>query len=238
MSKSFLYRQRFGYGMGDFACNLIWQVISLYLLYFYTDVMKLDAASIATMFVVCRIIDGITDVLVGYAIDKTHSRWGKSRPWFLFGAIPFALSAFLAFTVPDISPEGKLAYAYATYIFLSFMYTVVNIPLASILPAMTDGRGARLKAHERAHSPSNLMVANLFVPFLTKRLGKRNLYSLSAAVQLLGLVIIWLGDKSTSIIMVGAFISAAGYGVKESIYFSMQADPVDYGEWKTGVQNV
>lgn len=67
MSKSFLYRQRFGYGMGDFACNLIWQVISLYLLYFYTDVMKLDAASIATMFVVCRIIDGITDVLVGYA---------------------------------------------------------------------------------------------------------------------------------------------------------------------------
>ena len=80
MSKSFLYRQRFGYGMGDFACNLIWQVISLYLLYFYTDVMKLDAASIATMFVVCRIIDGITDVLVGYAIDKTHSRWGKSRP--------------------------------------------------------------------------------------------------------------------------------------------------------------
>ena len=143
MSKSFLYRQRFGYGLGDFACNLIWQVISLYLLYFYTDVMKLDAASIATMFVVCRIIDGITDVLVGYAIDKTHSRWGKSRPWFLFGAIPFALSAFLAFTVPDISPEGKLAYAYATYIFLSFMYTVVNIPLASILPAMTDDMNER-----------------------------------------------------------------------------------------------
>ena len=62
--KRFLYRQRFGYGMGDFACNLIWQVISLYLLYFYTDVMKLNAAAIATMFVVCRVIDGITDILV------------------------------------------------------------------------------------------------------------------------------------------------------------------------------
>ena len=356
ISKSFLYRQRFGYGMGDFACNLIWQVISLYLLYFYTDVMKLDAASIATMFVVCRIIDGITDVLVGYAIDKTHSRWGKSRPWFLFGAIPFALSAFLAFTVPDISPEGKLAYAYATYIFLSFMYTVVNIPLASILPAMTDdmnertvlatwrkflaflgativsatalsmvhyigkgdevlgfrvvmgvfgvigtlcffltfalvrennlqedGKSVSLKeavGSLAVNTPWKLfalnimfmwtgffiqsaaliyyykyyvgstyltslvatimtmvpMVANLFVPFLAKRLGKRNLYSVSAACQLIGLVIIWLGDKSTSIIIAGAFISAAGYGVKESIYFSMQADPVDYGEWKTGVQ--
>ena len=137
-SKLFLYKQRFGYGMGDFACNLIWQVISLYLLYFYTDVMELDPVAIAAMFVVCRVIDAVTDVLVGFAIDKTKSRWGKSRPWFLFGAIPFAVSAFLAFSVPDITPDGKLIYAYATYIFLSFMYTVVNIPLASILPAMTD----------------------------------------------------------------------------------------------------
>lgn len=95
------------------------------------------------MFVVCRIIDAITDVLVGYAIDKTHSRWGKSRSWFLFGAVPFALSAYLAFSVPDISLEGKLIYAYATYIFLSFMYTVVNIPLASILLAMTDDMNER-----------------------------------------------------------------------------------------------
>ena len=70
-TKLFLYQQRFGYGMGDFACNLIWQVISLYLLYFYTDVMELDPAAVAAMFVVCRVIDAITDVLVGFAIDKT-----------------------------------------------------------------------------------------------------------------------------------------------------------------------
>ena len=105
-----LYKQRFGYGLGDFACNLIWQVISLYLLYFYTDVAKLNAIAIAGMFVVCRVIDGITDLLVGFAIDKTRTRWGKSRPWFLFGAIPFALAAFLAFSVPDISPNGKLEF--------------------------------------------------------------------------------------------------------------------------------
>ncbi|MBR0249103.1 MAG: MFS transporter, partial [Synergistaceae bacterium] len=71
---------------------------------------------------------------------------------------------------------------------------------------------------------------------LAKRLGKRNLYSVSALVQLAGLAIIWIAGMNTSIIVIGAFISAAGYGVKESIYFSMQADPVDYGEWKTGVQ--
>ena len=63
-TKLFLYRQRFGYGLGDFACNLIWQMISLYLLYFYTDVMKLNAGAVAVMFLVCRVIDAITDVLV------------------------------------------------------------------------------------------------------------------------------------------------------------------------------
>lgn len=355
-SRQFLYKQRFGYGMGDFACNLIWQVISLYLLYFYTDVMGLSPAAIAAMFIVCRILDAITDVLVGFAIDKTKSKWGKSRPWFLFGALPFALAAFLAFSVPDISPQGKLIYAYVTYIFLSFMYTVVNIPLASILPAMTDdvnertvlatwrkffaflgstivsataltmvqvvGKGnealgfrivmgifgiigclcffltfalvrennlpkeekkATLKATASSlaqNTPWKLfalnilfmwtgyflqssaliyyykyyigstalsslvatlmtmipMAANLTVPFLAKRLGKRNLYSSAAAVQLLGLLVILFADKNTTIILAGAVISACGYGIKESIYFSMQADPVDYGEWKTGIQ--
>lgn len=351
-----LYKQRIGYGLGDFACNLIWQVISLYLLYFYTDVMGLAPLAISAMFVVCRVIDGCTDLLVGYCIDKTRTRWGKSRPWFLFGAVPFALSAFLAFSVPDIAPTGKLVYAYVTYIFLSFMYTVVNIPLASILPALTSdmnertvlatyrkflaflgstivsatalkmvdliGKGnealgfrvvmgifgvigcicffltfalvrennlaeteksATLKetiislAHNTpwklfalnilfmwtgffiqssalvyyytyyvgSKAMSSLvatimsmvpMVANLTVPFLSKRLGKRNLYSSAAIVQLAGLFIILLADTSNAGIIIGAFISAAGYGVKESIYFSMQADPVDYGEWKTGVQ--
>lgn len=356
VSKGFLYRQRFGYGMGDFACNLVWQVISLYLLYFYTDIMGLAPAAIAAMFVVCRIIDGITDLLVGFAIDKTKTRWGKSRPWFLFGAIPFAIAAYLAFSVPDISPDGKLAYAYATYIFLSFMYTVVNIPLASILPALTDdanertvlatwrkflafagstivsataltmvnmvgggdeatgfrivmgifgvvgcicffltfalvretnlqpvAKQATLKetllslsqntpwklfalnilfmwtgyfiqsaaliyyykyyvgSTELASLVATIMTmvpmaVNFVVPFLAQKLGKRNLYSYAAAVQLLGLAIIWLADQNTAIIIAGAVVSAAGYGAKECIYFSMQADPVDYGEWKTGIQ--
>lgn len=354
--KSFLYRQRLGYGLGDFACNLIWQVISLYLLYFYTDVMQLDATAIAAMFVVCRVIDAITDVLVGFAIDKTRSRWGKSRPWFLFGAIPFAISAFLAFSVPNISPDGKLVYAYTTYIFLSFMYTVVNIPLASILPSLTDdmnertvlaswrkffaflgstivsataltmvnliGKGnevlgfrvvmgifgivgcicffltfalvreenlqttdknATLKETVKSlavNTPWKLfalnilfmwtgyfiqssalvyyykyyvgstemasliatimtmipMAVNLTVPFFAKKLGKRNLYSSAAMVQLAGLAVIWLGDLNMTLVIIGAVISACGYGIKESIYFSMQADPVDYGEWKTRVQ--
>ncbi|RGB52613.1 MFS transporter [Absiella sp. AM22-9] len=356
ITKMMLYKQRIGYGLGDFACNLIWQVISLYLLYFYTDVMELNPMNISFMFIICRIIDGGTDLLVGFLIDKTHSRWGKSRPWFLFGAIPFALAAILAFSVPDIAPTGKLVYAYITYIFLSFMYTVVNIPLASILPALTSdmnertvlttyrkffaffgstlvsataltlvsmiGQGnealgfrfvmglfgvigcicffltfllvkennlvqsektATLKETVKSlfqNKPWKLfalnilfmwtgyflqssaliyyyryslqknemvavvatimsivpMFANLFVPFLSRQLGKRNLYSVTAFIQMAGLIVIMLSGTNDAMIIFGAIISAAGYGAKESIYFSMQADPVDYGEWKTGIQ--
>ena len=137
-NKVFLWKQRIGYGVSDFACNLIWQMISLYLLYFYTDIMNLSPLAIGTMFLITRFIDGITDLLVGYWIDKTNTRWGKSRPFFLFGAVPFALFAVLAFSVPNISLTGKLIYAYITYIGLSFAYTIVNIPMASILPSLTS----------------------------------------------------------------------------------------------------
>ena len=89
-----LWRQRIGYGSSDFACNLIWQMISLYLLYFYTNVMHLNAGAVSIMFLVTKFIDGVSDLIVGYLIDKTNTRWGKSRPWILFGAIPFGVTIF------------------------------------------------------------------------------------------------------------------------------------------------
>ena len=90
-----LWRQRIGYGSSDFACNLIWQMISLYLLYFYTNVMHLNAGAVSVMFLVTKVIDGISDLIVGFLIDKTNTRWGKSRPWILFGAVPFGVAAVL-----------------------------------------------------------------------------------------------------------------------------------------------
>ena len=355
MSPLLLWRQRIGYGVSDFACNLIWQIISLYLLYYYVDVMKLDAAAIGIMFLVTRFIDGATDLLVGYCIDHTHTRWGQSRPYFLFGAIPFAIFAYLCFAIPtDIDHTWQMVYAYVTYIGLSFMYTIVNIPMASILPALSDDTNERtalstsrkffaflgatvvsafalklvgffgqgnevtgfrylmllfgvascifffitfFSVRERpvtvSHNASlketlrslmhntpwlifalNIifmwgaffiqigaliyyfkfvvqsvelsitvativsivpMLANFAVPFLAARTGKRNLYLLSSTVQIIGMLIIFLGGVNHTIIIVGAIIMAAGHGIKESIYFSMQADPVDYGEWKTGI---
>ena len=75
--KSQIWRQRFGYGISDLAANLIWQMITLYLMYFYTDVRKLNALTLATMLIIARLIDGGTDFLVGYWFENTNSRWGK-----------------------------------------------------------------------------------------------------------------------------------------------------------------
>ena len=79
------------------------------------------------------------------------------------------------------------------------------------------------------------MIANFFVPFLASKMGKRNLYIVSSIVQLLGCALIFLAGNHSLEILIGAVVSGLGYGIKESIYFSMQADPVDYGIWKTGI---
>lgn len=132
------WRLRIGFASADLACNLVWQMISLYLLFFYTNVMELGAAAVATMFLVTKVIDGITDIIVGFLIDKTNTKMGKSRPWILGGAIPFGISLVLCFSVPNFSEGAKLIYAYITYSLLSLAYTIVNVPLGSLLPALTE----------------------------------------------------------------------------------------------------
>jgi GPH family glycoside/pentoside/hexuronide:cation symporter len=126
-------RERTFYGFGDLASNLFWQTISLYLLFFYTDVFGLSAAAAGVMFFVSRILDAFFDVVIGMAADRTKSRWGKFRPYILFGAVPLAVSAVFAFTTPNFGDTGKLVYAYITFIFFMFMYSTVNIPYTALL---------------------------------------------------------------------------------------------------------
>jgi glycoside/pentoside/hexuronide:cation symporter, GPH family len=279
---------------------------------------------------------------------------GKSRPYFLLGAIPFGLLGILAFYVPDIGPAGQLVYAYITYIGLSASYTMVNIPLASILPSLTSnaqertvlattrivfsligatavstltlplvgvlGNGSqaqgffwtmtifsvlgmllffvsfrnveeKVKIQQQKVKLSSVLVSlkknkpwHLFAlnivfmfgswffiqgaliyyytyyvqrpdlasiaaglttflpiigtfvtPILTKRFLKKTVFIQSSVVHLLGLIIIFLADTNVVGLIVGVTIASMGHGLRQSIYFSMQADPVDYGEWKTGV---
>lgn len=132
------FKEKIGYGCGDFASVLFWQTIMVYLLFFYTDVFGLTAAAAGIMFFVSRILDAFFDVVIGMTADRTKSRWGKFRPYILLGAVPLAISAVLAFTTPGFGETGKLVYAYITFIAFMFLYSTVNIPYTALLGVISD----------------------------------------------------------------------------------------------------
>lgn len=356
MAKTFftLWRQRLGYGIADLSCNLVWQLISLYLMFFYTDVMNLPAYWMGIMFLVTRLVDGVADVLMGLMIDNTSTRWGRCRPWLLFGAVPFGVMCILAFYVPDFGTTGKLVYAFITYLCLSFLYTIVNIPFCAMLPFLTAdsqerttlsavrillgslgstivavatlplvgalGQGNQAQGflytavvfgviatffllisfrnveekisitQERmtlkrawtglkSNTPWKVFALNIFlmwgafffqtgalvyffhyyvgsseltalvagissfvpllgtltVPFLAGLMKKRHVYLVACTVNLVGMGIMMVAGVNYWGLVIGAIVLSLGAGQRTAIYFSMQADPVDYGVWKTGI---
>lgn len=132
------WHERVSYGLSDAADNLVFQLMTTYLLFFYTDVYGLKAADVALMFIVARIADTLESPLVGIMIDKTHSRYGKSRPFFLWYAVPYVVFAVLTFVIPPATYDIKLLWAYGTYLGLGFFYSTVNLPVTSVLPTLSD----------------------------------------------------------------------------------------------------
>ncbi|MCD2256337.1 MFS transporter [Agrilactobacillus fermenti] len=131
-------RERISYGLSDGADNLVFQVMTTYLLYFYTDIYGLTAGEVGTLFLIARFADVIESVIIGIMIDHTHSKYGHSRPFFLWYAFPYVIVAALTFVVPPFNHMGKLFWAYLTYLLLGFFYSAVNLPITSILPSLTD----------------------------------------------------------------------------------------------------
>lgn len=112
--------------------------MSTYLLFFYTNVFGISAGAASLLFLVVRFIDAFSDPIIGFFVDKSNTKYGKYRPFLLYGAVPFAVLAVLCFTVPGFGGTGKLIYAYITYIMLSVCYTFVNVPYGSLTAAMTN----------------------------------------------------------------------------------------------------
>lgn len=138
-------REKFAYGMGDFASSLVFQTVSTFLMFFYTDVYGLSAAVVGTLLFTARTADAVWDVFLGAMIDRTRTRWGQCRPYLLFGAPLLGLCAIATFTVPDGDAQFKLCYAYASYILLMMAYSVVNIPYGALPALMTDDPRARTR---------------------------------------------------------------------------------------------
>jgi len=132
------FGEKVGYAMGDAAANLVWRGALAYLAVFYTDTFGLTAAAAAMLFLVVRLSDGVSDIIMGMIADRTDTRWGKFRPWIIVSTPFLAALMVLCFTTPDLSDNGKLIYAYVTYIGLTLAYTMNNVPYSALMGVMTS----------------------------------------------------------------------------------------------------
>ena len=168
------YTKRFSYAASDTAGQLVFCVISNYLLYFYTDVYGLPVAIAGNILLLARFTDAIDAPIWGVVFDKTHSKWGKSRPWFLWLCVPFALFGVLTFLTPDLSHTGKVIYAALTYIVCSVLYTGINTPVTSILSALTPDPRERvtLTSFRMFGSKLGVLLVNLTALRLVQYFGQ------------------------------------------------------------------
>ncbi|GAA4028741.1 glucuronide transporter [Arthrobacter methylotrophus] len=180
----------FGYGAGDAANNLAFTTATMFLLVYYTDVAGISAAAAGTLLLTVRIFDAFADVFAGRLVDRAFSkRFGKFRPFIMFGSFPLLLLSVAAFSVPQISHTGMLLYAYVTYAALGLAYSLVNIPYGSLAGAMTQDPGERAKLGS-ARMVGALLVSSalgIFVAPLIK--PGANLQSLFTTITLVFVVI-------------------------------------------------
>jgi GPH family glycoside/pentoside/hexuronide:cation symporter len=137
--------EKLGYGLGDAASNFFFQVFNIFLLYYYTDVFGLAPAAVGTMFLVTKIIDAVSDPVMGLIADRTRSRWGSFRPYLLWVALPYGVCGYLMFASPELTDSGKLIYAYVTYTMMMLAYTAINVPYSSLMGVISPSSLERTK---------------------------------------------------------------------------------------------
>jgi|tagenome__1003787_1003787.scaffolds.fasta_scaffold20947619_2 glucuronide carrier protein len=188
------HRQYLGYAAGDVANNLTFSLAAAFLLIYYTDVAGIAAASAGTLFLIIRIWGGVTDLFAGRIADATSTRWGRFRPYVLFGSIPLLLLNVALFTIPSgLSPGAKVVYAYLSYALFSLAYSFVNIPYGSLSAAMTQLPEERAKLSTARMVASSLTILLIAVVVSPQIQGARNLQTvltvITVAFGVLGFVL-------------------------------------------------
>lgn len=132
--------EKLSYAAGEVAGTLVWTAVSGFITYYYTDAVGISAAVAGTIFLLSRLFDGVSDILMGVLVDKTKTKYGKARPWLLWMAVPFFISTVLVFAVPGgWSPQAKIIYAFITYNLLStIVYTALSLPYSVMNALITD----------------------------------------------------------------------------------------------------
>lgn len=171
-SQKVSFGEKIGYSMGDVAANLVFQVMVIFQLKFYTDVFGLEGAIAGSVFLTACLAGAFFDPLVGILCDRTQTRWGKYRPWVLWTALPFSVFYVLAFHNPGIEDKGLVAiYATASYILLIITYALSSIPYSSLGGVMTGNIHERTSINAVrfiAVSLAQFVVQGLTLPLVNK----------------------------------------------------------------------
>jgi len=163
--------EKIGFGAGDAAVNVVWSALALIITFFYTDVYGLNVAHVGLLQLIPRLIDAFADVAMGSYTDTRMTRWGRYRPYLLWGAVPFGLSVMLVFTTPSLAYGGKLAWAYITYTLMMLAFTFVTIPYISLPAVLTADPKERLSAngYRLFFAKVAAMMVATFVPMFAAR---------------------------------------------------------------------
>ena len=184
-------KEKIGYALGDAAAGgITWKVMSIAFPLFFTNVFGLTVADTATLMLVARLFDVVTDPIMGSIADRTRSRWGTYRPWLIYGAIPFGLIFALLLYTPDFDLAGKRIYAYTLYLLMMAIYTAVNVPYGSLLGVMTDDDNEKnqFSSYRMVGAYAMGFITLLSFPYLQKMVGGTEAHQYAVLGAGLGIV--------------------------------------------------
>ena len=182
-------KEKIAYALGDAAAGgITWKVMSIAFPLFFTNVFGLTVADAATLMLVARLFDVVTDPLMGSLADRTRSRWGTYRPWLIFGAIPLGLVFALLLYTPDFGPVGKRIWAYGLYLLMMAVYTAVNVPYGSLLGVMTDNDNEKnqFSSFRMVGAYAMGFITLLSFPYLQKLIGGTEAHQYAVIGAVLG----------------------------------------------------
>lgn len=199
MNKQIGVREKILFGFGNSGCNVVWMMISSFLALYYTDNVGISAAMVGTIMLVTRLLDGVSDLIMGGIIDRTHSRFGKARFWLLISAPLIAIGLILCFCVPDsLSAEGKVVWAFVTYVFMAVIaYTMCNLACTTLLSFITADPAVRTTLSSISYFFSMLavlLVSNATMP-LVQRVGWTQTAVIFGIIGMVMILLTFVGTK-------------------------------------------
>lgn len=197
-SQKLPFVSKVAYGSGNFAANLMNATVGTFISFYYTEVAGLPIAAVGVILLLCRLLDGVSDLIMGAIVQRTRTKYGKARPWVLWMAVPFGIAVFLMFFSPNFGVTGKIIYAAATYMAgIAIIYTAISVPyntLSALITRDADERTTIATMRQFFGFMGPLFVTTVTLPIVNRLGGGQRGWSiLAAAYGILGAAIyLWV----------------------------------------------